>query len=460
MSDTECLPAKEQCIILNWFARTQYNLRIDITSNIMKKYYPKKNMFKTFISGVNQLSEYIYDKIKDSYIKNSVMCLENCLKFHTPLGYNALLINIFFLREKSISDFWYVAFCGRKIGDSQYCAINPDENIDAFVNTLVDASRDESIQDSREYVNYFISRFLKFGLESTIKDFNQSRTKKIIEPLSSYLVSVATCNCNTCEEAFKSCCKSYQIFAEHVLSFCDDQMNEILAQTVINLFDQLYNSEHLLPFIVNLFNKLPKKIFNNKLSNLLPMILIPAWNLIENEVIPPPGLFCCYLDVLSVILQDPNDLILNDPCLVSSCVKFIYVFRHYEQFNGLLETVLNSNLRNMIEYGLIDELIAESFEDEDEKLIKILTDMKIRKRRHAPLFDKQWIDDEIKKQFDDAINNNLKDIEAIKPIEDSCKATFQMLYEKQVPSPPEENQSFSQNQKQESNKPSMNIFLE
>ncbi|KAK8887564.1 hypothetical protein M9Y10_038614 [Tritrichomonas musculus] len=368
--------------------------------------------------------------------------------------------------------------------ESQVKAENPDKCIDALckvLNMFADEFSDET-NNSREFINFFITRFLKSGLEAAANDLLLSRLKYLFEPLKRYLFSITKCGCEKCIESFINCSQAYRYFIESQSISQNDDLVYDVRDSLIDLLN-LRQTNYLEIIIKYLIITAKPKFFKGRTIDYLAALLRIGLPLTNDALNTKTELLTNCMKLIYDIFNEEEVYEIKDSELITNCIRFFYLNRFYEPFHVIPQRILNSDLKWKIQLEDLEDIVFDIYLEEEEdnendyandvefeadrndkeykEYIRLFNDLrgKGKKKKNEQMFNIKLVEENVKLCVDQAYLINVNNIREISPIAESCKASFQMLFRRQMVKFLNEQQNTDQNQKNEQ-KPEMNIFFE
>lgn len=306
------------------------------------------------------------------------------------------------------------------------------------------ASDVESNENFREFVNYFLTRFLKIGLEEASSKLSPDYLRSLFEHLTKYLYSISFCNCKICLESFECCCKAFKFYIEAVFLKCEDNVMQFeVINSLLSLFNELVKKgESSFTFLTYLLNELIGQINPFYLGRLIKPFLSNCINIglyLTTELSHPhPELMQILMRTINDFFNEETVYKIEDSELITKCVRFFYLNRFYEPFRGITQKILNSNLFSKIDLKGLEDIVWDALVEEEEdnndneetsvdkEYVALFNELrgKGKKKKNENFFDSRLVEDNIKLGITQALQVNMKNIEAITPIEESCKKAF------------------------------------
>lgn len=477
MAENVEFPVDKVKIILQWLIKPEnYKKRSEIT-NFLKNYYKSSDLINYYEKKFNEFSTYILSRFSNDdneYIHNAEQIINNCLKFDELDGYQSLFLYIFFLHPPLINKFWNFVFYGEPLitanaqtqikNDSvnftsghhfipnkkQIRAENTDRFIDALCSVIDYVC--EMPDEMKEFIYYFVSRFLDEGLKNISNNIISSRLAKIIQCIQKFLIEIS--HHQTFCEYFSKCCNAFHNLFDASSKILDDlsfdaYMNRFVVDFLNDLScekSEFYSPTLLACFLDNFLNKIKVDSFKNNVQKVFSIVLEIGLKLTYDFKNFQPELMRNCLEFVNIYFNKVN-FSSNDSKLITNCLHFFYLNRFYKPFCGITQKLLQKIQHLKIDLEMPNDIIIDAFnaekEDNEEdggnsdkeckEYIQFFNE--IRRRDYNEnnfLVDPKLLYVSIQEGIKNTYQMNLNDIEMISPIEKSCRQAFKEFFDQQI----------------------------
>ena len=248
--------------------------------------------------------------------------------------------------------------------ENQINAENPGKFVDALCSVIKYAC--EFSCESREFITYFLSRFLVKGLKVAAIKLNPSHLIVIVDHLQKLILYISQCGCSICSQSFERCCQAYNYVFQASLSIHDDHFHFDISNFIISLLEDLAYGNRLPPFFLNCFLdniiiQIKPIYFERRIKNIISIILNIGLELTYSITNIQPDLMKSCMDILNKYFN-----YIEDSDLLTDCIRFFYLNRFYEPFRGITQRIASNDLKSKINLEKLDDIITDSMAEEEE----------------------------------------------------------------------------------------------